>query len=51
MTFQLAGLVIDGPPTSCADTVVSLCRAAREVAGGAPGDATRLGSTPVEIAA
>ena len=51
MTFQLAGLVIDGPRTSYADTVVSLSRAAREVAGAAPGDATRLGSTPVEMAA
>jgi hypothetical protein len=51
MTLQLAGLVIDGPPTSCADTVVSLSRAARQVAGAAPGDATRLASAPVEIAA
>jgi hypothetical protein len=51
MTFQLAGLVIDGPPYSCADTVVSVSRAAREVAGAAPADAPRLASPPVEIAA
>jgi hypothetical protein len=38
MTFQLAGLVIDGPPYNRADTVVSLSRAARQVAGAAPGD-------------
>ena len=50
MTLQLAGLVIDGPSTTCADTVVSLSRA-REVAGAAPGDAPRLASTPMEIAA
>ena len=47
MTLQLAGLVIDGPSTTCADTVVSLSR----VAGAAPGDAPRLASMPVEIAA
>jgi hypothetical protein len=51
MTLQLAGLVIDGPPYTCANTVVTFRRAGLEVAVAALRDATRLGSTPAEVAA
>jgi hypothetical protein len=51
MTIQLFGLVLDGPPDTCADMIASFRAAKPAAAVAACGVAPRLGRTPGEYAA